>query len=212
MAVLIISTATESYTYELPTEVGAAYNIGSGADCHISLPGVPGLAELHCSVTCMEDGYVITDAGSPGGTLAFDRKVESEYMSPEIVYTVGELTLAIAESAAAEEAAAEEGAPATKKTTKKTVTRAAKKGSALTLDELKAAAAKFDRNKNKNSKIANLIYIIVVLLAAFYAGVALHHWQTTGNCLPGLLPDPEPPAEESGESSAEGEEEILEEE
>ncbi len=207
MAVLIISTATESYSYELPTEVGAAYNIGSGEDCQISLPGVPGLAEIHCSVTCMEEGYVITDAGSPGGTLAFDRKVESEYMSPDIVYTAGEITLAIAESIPAEESEATQ-----KKTTKKTVTRSAKKGSALTLDELKAAAAKFDRNKNKNSKVANLIYIIVVLLAAFYAGVALHHWQTTGNCLPGLLPDPELPAEESAESTAEGAGGILEEE
>jgi|GEM_PF-1377686 len=203
MAVLIISTATDSYSYELPTEVGAAYNIGSGADCHISVPGVPGLAELHCTITCMEEGYAITDAGSPAGTLAFDRKVESEYMSPEIVYTVGELTVAIAESAPAEEAPAAEGAPAKKKTTKKSVTRSAKKGGALTLEELKAAAAKFDRNKNKNSKIANLIYIIVVLLAAFYAGVALHHWQTTGNCLPGILPDPELPAEEGASLSAE---------
>lgn len=203
MAVLIISTATDSYSYELPTEVGAAYNIGSGADCHISVPGVPGLAELHCTITCMEEGYAITDAGSPAGTLAFDRKVESEYMSPEIVYTVGELTVAIAESAPAEEAPAAEGAPAKKKTTKKSVTRSAKKGGALTLEELKAAAAKFDRNKNKNSKIANLIYIIVVLLAAFYAGVALHHWQTTGNCLPGILPDPELPAEEGEPLSAE---------
>ena len=197
MAVLIISTATESYSYELPTEVGAAYNIGSGSDCHVSVPGVPGVAELHCSVTCMEEGYVITDAGSPSGTLAFDRKVESEYMSPEMVYTVGELTITIAESAPAEAAAAADGADAPKKTTKKTATRKAKKGSALTLDELKAAAAKFDRNKGKNSKIANIVYIVVVLLAAFYAGVALHHWQTTGNCLPGILPDPELPAEEA---------------
>ena len=196
MAVLIISTATESYSYELPTEVGAGYGIGSGADCQISVPGVAGLAELHCSVTCTEEGYVIADAGSPAGTLAYDRKVESEYMSPEIVYTAGELTIAIAESAPATEAAA---APK-KKTTAKTTTKKAKKGSALSLEELKNAASMYDRNKNKNSRMVNMIYIVVVLLAAFYAGVALHHWQTTGNCLPGLVADPEPvDTEESAE-------------
>lgn len=204
MAVLIISTATESYMYELPTEVGAGYNIGSGADCQISVPGVAGLADLHCSITCMEDGYVITDAGSPAGTLVHDRRIESEYMTPEIVYTAGELTIAVAEEAPAAEAqpdadTAPAGSATKKKTTKRTVTKKASKGSALTLDELKAAAAKYDRNKNKNSRVANLIYIIVVLLAAFYAGVALHHWQKTGNCLPGLMADPELPSEEAAE-------------
>lgn len=202
MAVLIISTATESYSYELPTEVGAGYNIGSGADCQISVPGVAGLAELHCSITCMEDGYVITDAGTPSGTMAYDRKVESEYMSPEIVYTAGELTITLANEEPAVEAettAAEGAAPAKKKTTKRTVTKKAAKGSALTLEELKAAAAQFDRSKNKASRTATLVYIIVVLLAAFYAGVALHHWQKTGNCLPGLMADPELPAEATAE-------------
>ncbi len=200
MAVLIISTATESYSYELPTEVGTAYNIGSGAECQISLPEVPGLAELHCSITCMEDGYVITDAGAPGGVMSYDRKVESEYMVPEVVYTAGELTITIAEAA-----------PAASPTTapkKKAGTKRAKKGSALTLDELKAAAAQYDRNKNKNSRVVNMVYVIVVLLAAFYAGVALHHWQVTGNCLPGLVADPEPePDAEAEAESSEAEEE-----
>ena len=203
MAVLIISTATESYSYELPTEIGASYNIGSGADCQISVPGVAGLAELHCSVTCMEEGYAITDAGSPAGLLAFDRKVESEYMSPEIIYTAGELTIAIAESAPAAEAPAA-GATTTKKTVKKkTVTKGAtkkgKKGAALSLEELKNAAAMYDRSKNKNAHLVNMIYIILVLLAGFYAGVALHHWQATGNCFPGLVAAPEPVAEKAAE-------------
>lgn len=196
MAVLIISTAAESLSYELPTEVGTAYSIGSGAECQISFPGVPGLAELHCTVTCMEEGYAITDAGSEGGTWVQDRKLESEYMTSGVEYKAGELILTIAESAPladAEEAASQTAA---KSSDKKTVTRRAKKGTALTLEELKAAAAQFDRNKNKNSRTANTIYIIVVLLAAFYAGVALHHWQVTGNCLPGLVPDPELPAAE----------------
>ena len=200
MAVLIISTATESYSYELPTEVGASYNIGSGADCQISVPGVAGLAELHCSVTCMEEGYAITDAGSPAGLLAFDRKVESEYMSPEIIYTAGELTIAIAEEAPAAETETPAAGTTTKKTVKKKTTtkgatKTGKKGAALTLDELKNAAAMYDRSKNKNAHLVNMIYIILVLLAGFYAGVALHHWQATGNCFPGLVADPEPVAE-----------------
>ncbi len=203
MAVLIISTATESYTYELPTEVGAAYNIGTGTDCQISIPGVPGLADLHCTVTCMEEGYVITDAGSAGGTMAYDRKVESEYMMPEVIYTAGELTIAIADAALAVEQKASQ-APK-----KKTTTKRASKGSALTMEELKNAAAQYNRNKNKNSRVANMVYVILVLLAAFYAGVALHHWQVTGNCLPGLVADPEPePGEEaSGEEEMEAENE-----
>lgn len=190
MAVLIISTATESYSYELPTEAGAGYNIGSGAECQISVPGVAGLAELHCSVTCMEDGYVITDAGSAEGTFAGDRKVESEYMSPDVPYTAGELTIAIAGDAPMSEEAETASEPQ-QTVKKKTVARKAKQGAPLTLEELKASASKFDRSKNQNTRVANMVYIIIVLLCAFYAGIALHHWQKTGNCLPGLLADPE---------------------
>jgi len=68
--------------------------------------------------------------------------------------------------------------------------RHARKGAALNMEELRAAAEMFNRNRNKPSQVAMLIYVVVVLAAAFYAGMALHHWQKTGNYLPGIIQEP----------------------
>lgn len=195
MAALIITGANGTFSYELPTEPESVYNIGGGDMCEISLPGETGLAERHCSVTCKTDGYVITDAGSEAGTMAGDRRVEAEYMEEGTVYTLGSVSVSITAAATAptEAPAPAETAPATapKQTAAKKVARRAGKGSALSLEELQAAAVMYNRNRNKASRVTNIVYIVLVLAAAFYAGIALNHWQKTGNCLPGIVADGE---------------------
>lgn len=55
--------------------------------------------------------------------------------------------------------------------------------------DLSNLAAKFDRNRGKGASQATFVYVIVLLVVAFYAGIALHHWERTGNFLPGLVAD-----------------------
>lgn len=59
--------------------------------------------------------------------------------------------------------------------------------------DLTSMAAKFDRSRGKGASQATFIYVVVMLVIAFYAGIALHHWERTGNCLPGLVADEQDP-------------------
>lgn len=221
MAVIYLTVPGNTCVYELPAQVGDLVTIGRDVSCRLCLPDVEGLSAQHCRIDCTAEGYVISDMGSTNGTFAGERRVESEYMSAGVLYTLGEATLAIAgepaegdqvlplpdgtgaAASAAEETAtaAPEGAmqgeaasgdapaaPAAAPRAKKA--RPARRGSALNMEELRAAAEMFNRNRNKPSQLAMIIYVIVVLAAAFYAGMALHHWQKTGNYLPGIIRQP----------------------
>lgn len=53
---------------------------------------------------------------------------------------------------------------------------------------LSALADKYARS-NTSTK-ANMIYLVALLLAALYAGIALHHWERSGNFLPFIMQDP----------------------
>lgn len=187
------SNPTGAY-YELPTDPGSELTIGSDAGCSISLAAAEGLAACHCRISCMEEGYAISDAGSGSGTYADDRQIESEYMAPGIHYRAGSVSMVYVDEiptaeveAPAAEAAEESASPrAVPSAARKVVRRkAAPRRTGLTPEELKAAAEKYKRANN--ARTANLIYVILVLIAAFYAGLALYSWMDTGNPLPIFL-------------------------
>lgn len=67
--------------------------------------------------------------------------------------------------------------------------KAAGKAGKAGKSDLASMAAKFDRSRGKGASRATFLYVVVLLVIAFYAGIALHHWERTGNCLPGLVPD-----------------------
>lgn len=196
MAFITITHADTSATYELPTEVGGMYSIGRSEECSISLPTAEDLSGQHCTITCFEDGYAIADANSTNGTYANDNKLENEYMAEGVAYRLGN-SVKLSFTAAAEAPAAN-AAPKKKVVKKATGTAksavkrpaSARPGAAKVRTgnpAAKATAAAALVAQNKKQEQINLVYVIVVLLAAFYAGMALYSWMNNGNPLPIFL-------------------------
>ncbi len=164
MASISITLADKTTTYELPAEIGSVYSIGRAADCNLSLPDAEGLAEHHCSLTCTEKGYAIADLGTETGTYAGENKVEYEFMAEGVQYRLGSISLSYSTEVR-------------KKVVKKTSAEAAAR--------IRAAAAAAAYNSRQQQ--INYAYVVLVLLGAFYAGMALYSWQHTGNPLPIFL-------------------------
>lgn len=198
MASIYITHADTTAEYDLPEEVGTELIIGAADDCTISMPEVVGLSGQHCSIICYEDGYAIADLGSTNGTFANGNKIENEYMTAGVVYQLGTATLEfIPDEAAAATAAAPTqtsgAAPAKKKVVKKKTGAASKVKSGTRKPGVRAASpdraamAMANLSHNKKLQQINLAYVIIILLLAFYAGMALYSWQNTGNPTPIFL-------------------------
>lgn len=217
MASINVTYSDITASYDLPDEIGVEVIIGTSEDCSIDLPDVEGLAEEHCCITLFEDGYAISDLGSGAGTFADGAPLENEYMSSGVVYQIGAATITFvpdegAEAAPAEAAAAPAAAPVDeaapvpapaaapqKKTIKKKASSgkrtAPKKGAPPLKGAIsgkkrsgnRASAAAATVQYNKQMEKINGFYVALVLIGAFYAGMALYSWQTTGNPLPIFL-------------------------
>ena len=201
MPLIYVSAPNYYYTYDLPTVPGAEVYVGTSPQCQLSLPGVEGLGEVHASIVCQPQGYVITDLGTPYGTLANGVPVQADYLRPGVEYRLGSLAISVPmegavqqqpAQAAPQQAPAQQPSPAKKAVVKKASplkTGGSAKGAASKADMANTA----DRFKRKgDSALFNMIYVIVLITAAVYAGVALRHWQKTGNYLPGIQADAEP--------------------
>lgn len=197
MASINVTYSDITATYDLPDEIGEEVVIGTSEDCSIDMPEVEGLAAEHCCITLFADGYAISDLASGAGTFADGKPVENEYMRPGVVYQIGKATITFApdEVAAPAQAAGAEAAPtaqaeaAPAAAPKKKVVKKKKTGTAGTGKRVAPRAASPDRTTatlqyNKKMQQINGIYVILVLIAAFYAGMALYSWQKTGNPLP----------------------------
>ena len=93
--------------------------------------------------------------------------------------------------AAQQAPAAKAAAPATATAKKKSTVSKAKApaGKGGRKADLASMAARFDRSRGQAASKFTFIYVVIMLAIAFYAGIALHHWERTGNCLPGLVAD-----------------------
>ncbi len=203
--IYIVEADNTQHPFSLPAEEGSTVTIGSGEDCLIPLPGIAGLSALHCSIALTGGEYVISDAGSEGGTLDGERAISSEPLREGVPYGIGAAFLyfyaeepaadTLAEETLAEpiavseyaEPAAEEGeaaaAPAAplKKKKKKA------KPSALRQASLNMAA---QQKKQQAMSAINYVYVLLVLALAFYGGMTLRHWMVTGEYLPNLDSSP----------------------
>lgn len=198
MASINVTYSDITATYDLPDEIGEEVVIGTSEDCSIDMPEVEGLAAEHCCITHFADGYAISDLASGAGTFADGKPVENEYMQPGVVYQIGKATITFMPdeaTAPAQEVATEqtatvapaEAAPAA--APKKKVVKKKKTGTAGAGKRVAPRAASPDRTTatlqyNKKMQQINGLYVILVLIAAFYAGMALYSWQKTGNPLP----------------------------
>ncbi len=191
MPLIYIKYPNQVSTIELPVTPGGEVVLGSAPTCAVPLPVEAGVAPVHARVICRPEGYVIEDLQSGYGTFQDGRPVQAEYMMPGVDYMVGAIGVCLDLQANPTEQQGETGAEETgAKPKKKSPFRkpgAAGKG-AIGAKELQAMAAKYKRS-GSGGATAKAIYVIVLLLVAFYAGVALRHWQRTGNYLPGIVAD-----------------------
>lgn len=216
MPAIYISEPNHFYTFELPIVPGAEVLIGTSPSCQLALPGVEGLGEVHACISCQPQGYVLTDMGTPYGTLANGVPIHSEYLMHGMEYRLGAAVITLVPEEAAmpqqmgapmpqpmpvpQAQVAPAAAAAPKKKVVKKLSSSVKPAAAAPLKGKKAAAGgkedmdalaeRYNRNNSgSGTALFNLIYVIVLLLAAVYAGVALRHFERTGNFLPGIVED-----------------------
>ena len=203
---ILIREPNHFYTYELPVAPGGAVVVGSAPTCQLALPGVGGLAPAHARIVCQPQGYVIEDLQSQYGILQNGRRVQAEYMTPGAEYMLGAacITLDPASMPAAQPQQVQQHTEAPKTTQSAPAKEAAQHTATKPRVMKKAASAggsggtagggadldklvkKYERGGG--SKLT-FVYVLILLLLAFYAGIALRHWQRTGNCLPGIVAD-----------------------
>ena len=203
---ILIREPNHFYTYELPVAPGGEVVVGSAPTCQLALPGVGGLAPTHARIVCQPPGYVIEDLQSQFGTLQNGRRVQAEYMTPGAEYMLGAACIVLdprsvpaqpqpqqaqpqPEAPKAQPAPDKGAAPhAIKKphVMKKAAAHGGTGASSVGGADLEKLVKKYDRGGG--SKLT-FVYVLILLLFAFYAGLALRHWQRTGNCLPGIVAD-----------------------
>lgn len=196
MALIYIRNQNQQYVFELPAMPGAEIYVGTESTCHVNLAGVPGVSPVHARIVCQPEGYVIEDLQSQYGTIMGGRPiVQPEYMMPEVEYVIGQAVL-ILDLAAQQPQQGQ--ANSTKQTSQKPKLRSAvPKHTASRVPGLKGGtqmtqlATTYKRSGSGGSAIT-VIFVLVLLAVAFYTGLALHHWERTGNFLPGIVADPEP--------------------
>lgn len=96
MARIYVSDTQHFYTYELPIVPGAEVYIGTAPNCQLSLPGTPGLADVHACIACQGREYMISDLASPGGTFANGTPVRSVFLMPGVEYRMGAAVVMLA--------------------------------------------------------------------------------------------------------------------
>lgn len=177
MAQLYITYAGQTTIHSLEGAIGAEFTIGQAEGNSIPLPDAQELSPTHCRIIKTEEGFAIQADPSADGVYLSERKVDYELMLPGEIYVAASVELVLIEEEAAPTATA------VPRTVKKKV--APKPGAAkktLQRADIEALAEKYKRNQGLSG--ADIAYIVIVLVAAVYAGMALYSWQHDGTPLP----------------------------
>ena len=171
-AIDIIDSSGNDYRYFLP-EDGSMLLIGSGEGCSISLPHIADLLPQHCTISLQPEGYVISIAAEGAILLAEGQPTQAAILVPRAVYNIGSAMLMYDEAAApaAEEAPAEE-APKKKKKKKKI------SGHPSIVD-----TTTYTKEESYIHIILRRVYVVLILAAAFVAGLTMRYWMITGEFL-----------------------------
>lgn len=196
MPLIYIKNSTQVYTFELPVVPGTEVVLGSAPTCSVFLPAEAGVAPMHARIIYQPEGYVIEDLQSGYGTFQNGRPVQAEYMMPGVDYMLGAVgvcydpqgSAAYPQGGTPQQQQQVAGQPGGVKKKSPLRRGAAAAGGGLDAKQLRAMAAKYKR-PGAGGSLAKTLYVIILFIVAFYAGIALHHWQRTGNFLPGIVED-----------------------
>lgn len=178
--------------YRLPNTADVRVDIGRNDECLISLPDVQGISGLHCSIAFMNGYYILKDEGSSNGTILDGASIQEVVLEENRSYGIGDAALSFYAEAAAP-AAAPEPAQAAPAAAPKAAPRTAGANQALKRSA-KAKVRKIQVGKYSEEGLSP-IYVIVVILIAFAAGLTIRHWKETGTFLPQDLFAAKPAAE-----------------
>ena len=168
-AIDIIDSAGNAYRYELP-EDGSVLFIGTGEDCSISLPHITNLLPQHCTIALVDGEYILTAAA--GTSLLVEGEAnESAVLVPQVEYGIGSARIMYDDGTIAE--ATVEAAEAPRRKKKKKVNRREPLGASLSYTE----------EDSLLHIIFRRLYVIVILIAAFLAGLTMRYWMITGDFL-----------------------------
>ena len=172
-AIDIIDSSGNNYRYFLP-EDGSMLLIGSGEGCSISLPHIADLLPQHCTISLQPEGYVISIAAEGAILLAEGQPTQAAILVPRAVYNIGSAMLMYDEAAepAAEEAPAQ-AAPKKKKKKKKIPSI--------------VDTTTYTKEESYLHIVLRRVYVILILAAAFVAGLTMRYWMITGEFLLGDL-------------------------
>ena len=172
-AIDIIDSSGNDYRYYLP-EDGSVLLIGTDANCSISLPHIADLLPQHCTISLQQEGYVISIAADGATLLAEGQPTQAAILVPRAVYNIGSAMLMYDEAASPIPSAQEapEAAPKKKKKKKK-----------HTGDPSVLGGPTFTREESSAHILIRRLYVIIILAAAFLAGLTMRYWMITGEFL-----------------------------
>lgn len=208
MAGLVISVNNEKKGIILEAVVGKEVVIGRDKDCDVSLPDVTGLSRRHCRISYTQDGFVLCDLQSTNGTYADSERLEKETpMQEGVHYMAGEAQFQIiglklipkptteTPSATATQQDKIDAGQHTQQEEKKADKAPAGLGANLSPDKLREIQEKNAIRRRIEQLRADwaqpkvsVVSVILVLVIAFYLGLALYSLISYGNPLPIFIP------------------------
>lgn len=190
MATILISNKKKNIGYRLKPDANKII-IGRGEDCTISLPDAESLSRQHCCICAVKDGYTIEDLGSTNGVYADGVKItEPTLLRENTVYILGDVQITANGLTPPPQEEKEESPTAPqKKNTPPAPPKKERTGKkAKKLNTQKAPPLGNTRLRlmleQLNKPHVSIIHILIVLIIAFYAGLALYSWVQHGNPLP----------------------------
>lgn len=189
MAAIYLTDASGNATrYALPNTAGESLVLGSAEGSAVLLPAEAGILPQHAQVDHNGTDYVLTDLTGNGGIMVNGQAESSVILVPGVAYFLGSLTLAydpeVAEPAAPAPAAEEQSA---EQQAAPRLTKAALPNQPARMRR-SALASQVDtpQSKQENVLVTLLtpLYSVIIILAAFVAGLTLRYWLITGRYFP----------------------------
>lgn len=188
-AIYLKDAQGQTTRHELPATAEEELTLGSVEGCRLPLTAESPEHPLHVRITRTADGqYALQDMTEHGCLMVNDSPVPYVLLIEGVTYCLGSYKLTYTEEKEAAQKAAPTPAPAASKGRKSP--SAASKKAAPMLRRSGGSAAPLDiplpAKENALLTLITPVYVTVVLIAAFIAGMTLRYWFSTGLYLPSV--------------------------